>query len=190
MPNQKISQLSDGNAAQAADEFLIARSGDNYRVAGTDVAAAATAVGTLTGLHVSGSIGVGTAPTSNKLEVIGRTLVNSNVPDDTGVYLANSSTTGFGLRLDGGGTGKYVASIRNQATTEIMRVNPNGSVGIGLSSPDYALDVTGAVGFAPGASVTPVKNGDVVIEATNNTTLTFKLKGSDGVVRSATLTLT
>ena len=36
---------------------------------------------------------------------------------------------------------------------------------------------------------TPTANGDVVIELTNNTTLTFKARGSDGVVRSATLTL-
>jgi len=62
-------------------------------------------------------------------------------------------------------------------------------VGIGESVPDYKLDVNGAIGFTPGNSVTPVDNGDVVIEATNNTTLTLKLKGSDGTVRSTTLTL-
>ncbi len=52
-------------------------------------------------------------------------------------------------------------------------------------------DVTGIkeLEFAPGTSVTPVSNGDVVIEATNNTTLTFKLKGTDGTVRSGTVTL-
>jgi len=41
----------------------------------------------------------------------------------------------------------------------------------------------------PPASITPASNGDYVVEATNDTTLTFRLKGSDGVVRSATLTL-
>lgn len=39
------------------------------------------------------------------------------------------------------------------------------------------------------ASVTPASNGDMVVEATANTTLTFKLKGSDGTVRSGTITL-
>lgn len=29
----------------------------------------------------------------------------------------------------------------------------------------------------------------LVVEATNNTTLTFRLRGTDGIVRSATLTL-
>ena len=41
----------------------------------------------------------------------------------------------------------------------------------------------------PGSSVTPSANGDLSVEATNDTTLTFKLKGSDGVVRSGTITL-
>ena len=41
----------------------------------------------------------------------------------------------------------------------------------------------------PGSSVTPAENGEMVVEATNNTTLTFKLKGSDGTVRSGTITL-
>lgn len=41
----------------------------------------------------------------------------------------------------------------------------------------------------PSSSRTPSSNGDLSIEATNNTTLTFKLKGSDGTVRSGTVTL-
>ena len=41
----------------------------------------------------------------------------------------------------------------------------------------------------PSSSLTPNANGDLVIEATNNTTLTFKYKGSDGVVRSGTVAL-
>lgn len=64
-----------------------------------------------------------------------------------------------------------------------------GNVGINEASPDYKLDVNGTFGFTPGASVTPVDNGDVVIEATNDTQLTFKLKGSDGTVRSGILTI-
>lgn len=41
----------------------------------------------------------------------------------------------------------------------------------------------------PSASVTPAVNGELAFELTNDTTLKFKVKGSDGVVRSATLTL-
>jgi hypothetical protein len=48
---------------------------------------------------------------------------------------------------------------------------------------------TGAVVQTPAASVTPGSNGELMVEATNNTTLTFKLKGDDGTVRSGTITL-
>jgi len=41
----------------------------------------------------------------------------------------------------------------------------------------------------PSASRTPAANGDLSIEATSNTTITLKLKGSDGTVRSGTVTL-
>lgn len=41
----------------------------------------------------------------------------------------------------------------------------------------------------PPASITPSSNGDLVFEATSNTSVTVKLKGSDGTVRTAVLTL-
>lgn len=43
--------------------------------------------------------------------------------------------------------------------------------------------------LAPAASATPASKGDLLIEATSDTSLTFKYKGSDGTVRSASLTL-
>lgn len=41
----------------------------------------------------------------------------------------------------------------------------------------------------PQAGVNPIINGDLLFELVDNTTLKVKVKGSDGVVRSATLTL-
>ncbi len=43
--------------------------------------------------------------------------------------------------------------------------------------------------FQPPASTLPVNNGDLVIQATSNTSLTFRYKGSDGIVRSGSVTL-
>ena len=39
------------------------------------------------------------------------------------------------------------------------------------------------------ASITPALNRDVSFQLTSNTSLAIKVKGTDGVVRSATLTL-
>ena len=47
----------------------------------------------------------------------------------------------------------------------------------------------GPIYFRPGSSVTPSNNTDVVFELTSNTTFTIKAKGSDGTVRSGTVTL-
>nr|AYD75918.1 hypothetical protein PmDNAV1_gp34 [Pseudo-nitzschia multiseries DNA virus]AYD75924.1 hypothetical protein PmDNAV1_gp40 [Pseudo-nitzschia multiseries DNA virus] len=82
----------------------------------------------------------------------------------------------------------------NQSATEGMTYNASsfgnaGALGINETNPDYKLDVNGTFGFTPGSSVTPVDNGDIVFEATSNTVFTVKLKGSDGVVRSGTITL-
>lgn len=41
----------------------------------------------------------------------------------------------------------------------------------------------------PLSSITPALSGDLVVEATSDTQLTFKYKGSDGIVRSSTITM-
>jgi hypothetical protein len=47
----------------------------------------------------------------------------------------------------------------------------------------------GNLTIKPSASITPTVNGELTFEATSNTSLTVKFKGSDGVVRTTTLTL-
>lgn len=51
------------------------------------------------------------------------------------------------------------------------------------------LTVAGNLSLHLAASVTPANNGDVVFQATSNTSFTIKYKGSDGVVRSGSVTL-
>jgi hypothetical protein len=87
----------------------------------------------------------------------------------------------------------FFATPLNPGTTEAMVevacFDEAGNFGVGTGDPDYLAHFAGEIGFAPGSSVTPVSNGDVVFELTSNTTLTIKAKGSDGVVRSGTVTL-
>ena len=60
---------------------------------------------------------------------------------------------------------------------------------LGGASGNGSARFDGDVTMKLASSVTPSDNSDMMIEATNNTTLTFKLKGSDGTVRSGTITL-
>jgi PAS domain-containing protein len=71
-------------------------------------------------------------------------------------------------------------SILNAMTDVIIVLDRDGKY----------LEVPGNLTIVPGSSVTPASNGDLVIEATSNTTVKIKLKGTDGTVRSVSLTLT
>ena len=77
------------------------------------------------------------------------------------------------------GSGSNSTTLNNTSAT-LTKIN-------GTSA--HVLDVTGTIRLSPPASVTPANNGELMVEATSNTTLTFKFKGSDGTVRSGTVIL-
>lgn len=121
------------------------------------------------------------------------TLIGSNVA--TALTTGNNNVIiGYNIDLPAASSanmldiGNLIYATGINSTTGAT-VSTTGRVGIKETSPDYVLDVNGDFGFTPGASVTPADNGDVVFEFTNNTTLTIKAKGSDGTVRSGTVTL-
>lgn len=88
-----------------------------------------------------------------------------------------------------GNIGFLAADDEGNGTFEVKtRVSDTISVRLSVNS-DGDTKVAGELIQTPSSSVTPSTNGDLVVEATNDTTLTFKLKGSDGVVRSGTITL-
>ena len=107
--------------------------------------------------------------------------------------------SGVSRQLNIGTTG--TADLR-LATNSLWRWRVGGSTGHLLAHDDNAYDI-GASGAnrprniyvgsdvisRPSASITPANNGQLVVEATSNTTLTFKLKGTDGTVRTGTITL-
>jgi len=83
--------------------------------------------------------------------------------------------------------------------TEMLRISPvQLAVMPGTTTDTYSLGSPTVkwktlnatnVTLSPGASVTPANNGEVMFQLTSNTSLTFKVKGSDGTVRSGSITL-
>lgn len=145
-------------------------------------------------ITTNGNMGVGTSSPDSlgRLAVVAGTGTALYVDGVTNALVGDFRNTGansYGVRIVAGQNGLYALSVQDKASNPLLLVDGGGKVGIGESSPDYRLDVNGTFGFTPGSSVTPVDNGDVVFELTNNTTLTIKAKGSDGVVRSGTITL-
>jgi hypothetical protein len=152
--------------------------------------------GTHSSLAVSGAFDVTLTGGDTDIDV------TANDTSVTGqLAILQSGTGDAAVRMTAGGT-PWIVGVDNSSSDRFgiqqatslgtgaqFVITTAGSVGIGEVSPDYKLDVNGSLGFTPGASVTPVDNGDVVFELTNNTTLTIKAKGSDGTVRSGTVTL-
>lgn len=147
----------------------------------------------------AGDVGIGTTSPGDALHVEGGGVVIDSgtaayAPSGAGMYglgLHYESDSGLAnIAAFAGGSTNLALSTTNAGTrNEVIRITFDELVGINETAPDYRLDVNGTFGFTPGTSVTPVDNGDVVFEATNNTTFTVKLKGTDGTVRSGTVTL-
>jgi uncharacterized protein (AIM24 family) len=102
-------------------------------------------------------------------------LTESGISFGANLSGASSVTAGNGatnatLALVSKGTGAVVL----ESGGGVNRLQADDSVGIRLM---------------PKSSATPVNNGELSVEATSNTSLTFRLKGSDGTVRSNSLTL-
>jgi hypothetical protein len=125
----------------------------------------------------SGNVGIGTASPNQKL------VVGGNVYCNTGNFIANrgsggANTSGSGVELQIDGT--TYAAIRQPAaetlafyrgsggTTETMRIDSSGNVGIGTASPSNKLQVAGSLyqtgdyvnigGYNSGGQNTPAQN--------------------------------
>lgn len=100
--------------------------------------------------------------------------------DHTGAYQCRIGAGLAGLKWGTSSTSDDLGISRNAAG--VLEVN-NGTAG---TLRDVKVRQTVQ---SPQASVTPAVDGEMVVEATSNTLLTFKLKGTDGTVRSGTLAL-
>lgn len=82
-----------------------------------------------------------------------------------------------------------VTDTVSAATSKLLDLQVNGTSKFNVGK-DGTVSMTGYLIQHPPAAIVPTNNGELAIEATNNTTLTFRFKGTDGVVRSGVLALT
>jgi hypothetical protein len=197
--------LRNGAAAQTFNVYGTYTSGSVYERLTLSAPSAANAIigtnkggsgGTARGLEFQTDGLTRAGITDAGLTVIGRGFTGLKVGcsdiagNDAVVDIAGSGNATITGRAGGsygwasgtiaGHSGRDTALFRHSAG--VVEIN-NGTLG---SFRDLRVR---SVIQQPPASITPASNGDYVVEATNDTTLTFRLKGSDGTVRSATLTL-
>ena len=110
-----------------------------------------------------------------------------NTSDNLSRHIAYAYTGGSYLM---GGSLGFTASDSTGNASFTLKSRVNGSFATRLQvTNDGKIRLNGDTTIAVSSSHNPVNNGELAIEATNDTTLTFKLKGSDGTVRTATLSL-
>jgi hypothetical protein len=92
-------------------------------------------------------------------------------------------------------TGLSTNATGTRTIETAFEVSPSGNVGVGTSVPTSTLDVrgnaniTGITTVGLGSTSSPTNNSTMSFELTNNTTLTIRVKGTDGVIRTGIVTL-
>ena len=122
-----------------------------------------------------------------KLQIFGGAATTNNFGESISARETNFSTS-YSTPMKIGTDGAKDLSLYSNSLPRVV-VSSGGNVGVGAPTPSYKMHVGGSFGFSPGSSVTPASNGDAVFEVTNDSTFTVRVKGSDGIVRLASLSM-
>lgn len=128
------------------------------------------------GVELRGTYSLAAIRIPNNSSVIARNATNTG-----DVALIRADTTNQVVIGDGAG-GNIVLANHVLPETDSTRT-------FGSSAKKFAEVHAQRLVLYPPGSVTPLTNGELRVEATSNTVLTFRFKGSDGTVRSGTITL-
>jgi hypothetical protein len=156
--DKKISALTSGTDSTATDEYVIARGGSNFKISGALVAAAATKVGTLASLAVTGNVSLGadvvlSRGAADRLDLASGDSLNivSGTVKIAGTDVLGATTLGSGVTassLTSVGT-LSALTVTGDLTvdTSTLKVDAaNNRVGIGTATPAALLDLNAGSG--------------------------------------------
>ena len=121
-----------------------------------------------------GNVGIGlTSPTSG---------IHVNTSQSAARFI---SSQGTGLEVQGGGNSQPIASFKNTAASEKVRISSTGNVGVGTTTPNQKLHVNGATQL--GDISATVNFGTVALKVVEGTIATGPTLGSGTVGAQAVL---
>ncbi|GEM_PF-1269799 len=123
----------------------------------------------------TGNVGIGTTAPGNALHLVGGTTIfneglrveRNTVPTQYGLYNYNGGLLNI-IAVNTAGTGTSVRFLRSDngtATSESMRIDTNGNVGIGTTAPAQKLDVSGTIrqlGCTTAGTLSANASGDII----------------------------
>lgn len=155
-------------------EFQVGTSGDPVTVGG-NLAYSGTLTGSTGVINIgsgqvykdaSGNVGIGTSSPSSRLQTVSAVGQNAGTFTDNTNYTFEIKSGGSGVAYIGGQVGSTLALAANGS--ERVRIDGNGNVGIGTSSPGVKLDVVGGI--------RGVTNGGAnIIESVSDTQPVFRI---------------
>jgi hypothetical protein len=129
------------------------------------------------------NVGIGTANPSEKFEVVGGEIKAGRV-DSTN----EGGQVSFGRATDNA-TAWYIDAFGNTSTPSLRFVDVSNSAVRATIDSAGNIIVSGIATVGLGATSTPPNNSQMSFELTSNTNLRIKVRGTDGVLRSANITL-
>lgn len=150
----------------------------------------------------TGNVGIGTTAPTDPLHVVGNVRGTTLLGNLDASYLRGSLAADFVLTgggtfaANGGATAVSPSFTFDTDTQSGLFLPSTGNVGVATAGVERArvdtagnLTITGTLFQSPAPSVVPATNGQLAFEVTNNTTVTLKLRGTDGIVRSVAFTV-